>query len=78
MKDEHQPAFPTQILNQTFVGMTLRDYFAAQAMINTDFFYETGKKPLIVDQSQATWCYDIADAMMKARKNVAIAGESHE
>ena len=48
-------------------GMTLRDYFAAQAMINANFSYESKKTPQRIDQSEAKWCYEIADSMLKAR-----------
>lgn len=45
-------------------GMWLRDYFAAKAMqgaISTNGFYD--------DELQfAKWCYETADAMLKARE----------
>lgn len=74
------PAFP--VFPETggghaaaFQGMNLRDYFAAKAMqgllsdgsaINED----TGKKLSIPDDAAliAVVAYDIADAMLKARK----------
>ena len=60
------PAFPHEYfdkqLNQTRVmeGMTLRDYFAAKAMLRTSVgsSYEQLAKN----------AYEIADAMMKARE----------
>lgn len=43
-------------------GMSLRDYFAGQALAS----------PLAARfepaQSRAKWCYEMADAMLKARK----------
>jgi hypothetical protein len=59
------PAFPNDVkpINER-VGMTLRDYFAAKAMqgaISTNGFYD--------DELQfAKWCYETADAMLKARE----------
>lgn len=48
-------------------GMTLRDYFAAkamQAMVSTHS-YETGGWPM---DNVAAQSYDVADAMLEARK----------
>ena len=43
-------------------GMTLRDYFAAKAM--------QGIAKGIEDEVRAArWCYEMADAMLEARKN---------
>ena len=46
-------------------GMSLRDYFAGQALIgftaNTTFGGATG------DEKLARWSYDLADAMIKAQ-----------
>ena len=61
----NQPAFPLDIIytqeNERFNGMTLRDYFAAQAMqsmLNNSTHYE----------SVAKYAYRMADEMMKARE----------
>ena len=47
-------------------GMDLRDYFAAKALDvsiqQTQDFYGIDKAYV------ATWCYEMADAMMKARE----------
>jgi hypothetical protein len=65
------PAFPTEAYDlerQTVVreeGMTLRDYFAGQALasinlgigVTDDFYSRTAKH-----------CYALADAMLKARE----------
>ena len=65
----------TTVHQACYSGMTLRDYFAAKAMqgllsdgsaINED----TGKKLSIPDDAAliAVVAYDIADAMLEARK----------
>jgi hypothetical protein len=65
------PAFPTRAYDlerQTWTreeGMTLRDYFAAKAMQGFSFIAcpTTQGEP----EGIATWCYQMADAMLKAR-----------
>ena len=54
------PAFPTRDNDNGYYGMTLRDYFAAQAInrIGKDTNYEDLAKHV----------YAIADAMLKARE----------
>ena len=44
-------------------GMTLRDYFAAQAIIA---YHADGEFSSCEDA--ANWCYRLADAMLKARE----------
>jgi len=58
--NETQPAFPTGNIREGTYGMTLRDYFAAKAMLRTSVgsSYE----------QLAKTAYEIADAMMKARE----------
>lgn len=61
------PAFGTKLLP----GMTLRDYFAAKALIGT--FYPAIKESLILDTDLdclklAKITYQMADAMLEARK----------
>lgn len=83
---EDQTAFPTRISNQTFFGMTLRDYFAAAALQSLftvspkdwNAAYKEEKRYLPMVVGVPLLSYEIADQMMKARKNVAITGESHE
>ena len=59
MKTTNTPAFPTHGLP----GMTLRDYFAAQALLGMLAYPNSdGSK-----DSYARWAYDYADEMMKAR-----------
>lgn len=71
MKDYGGPAFPTLHIPDAsppaWSGMTLRDYFAAKAMIT--FWMD----PEITDcnrdlDSVARWSYEMADAMLKARE----------
>ena len=68
MSDKNQPAFPTleeNGCNQGEPGMTLRDYFAGQALasvnlgigVTDDFYSRTAKH-----------CYALADAMLAARE----------
>jgi len=68
------PAFPlhnhgTQTLGLHITGMTLRDYFAAKAMMLFEWSLMTqtdGKN--IMDSFAAERCYMVADAMLKARE----------
>jgi hypothetical protein len=53
-------AFPTQFTHE---GMDLRDYFAAMALHG--FIKEEFRQPTYEQMAQA--CYELADAMMKAR-----------
>lgn len=58
-------AFPQSIhvgeIGKSEGGLTLRDYFAAAAMI-------APAEGEIIDENQtAEWCYLMADAMLKAR-----------
>ena len=59
------PAFPLDrdVVN---VGMTLRDYFAAKAM---DVGFRQTKDFYGIDKDvMAKWCFEISDAMLKARE----------
>ena len=61
------PAFPSPRLHTTKEGMTLRDYFAAKAMV----FYFAGPDAKVISKQPddiARWCYIMADAMLKARE----------
>lgn len=68
MKDTGGQAFPVSFSNsddireiQCLDGMTLRDYFAGQALL-------LAEKHLYVDkQGIAKCCYEIADAMIAER-----------
>jgi beta-N-acetylglucosaminidase len=63
------PAFPNEGFNgwgEPEKGMTLRDYFAAKAMQG---FMANKSNPMhFQPESDASWAYSIADAMMKARE----------
>jgi len=55
-------AFP----GQTYLGMTLRDYFAAKAMATFPFsLYEHD-----TDEAISKASYRLADAMLKAREEI--------
>ncbi len=60
----NEPAFPSPNFprNSTHEGMTLRDYFAAKALIA---YYEDGSSADV--KNAAEWCYEMADAMMAER-----------
>jgi hypothetical protein len=63
------PAFPTTLYDENIklsdVGMTLRDYFAAQALSNRAGMLKNG---VMYASDVATECYYIADAMLTARE----------
>ena len=60
------PAFPYHGPDSGKVGMSLRDYFAAKAMqahiVGRGEFADTNKRTI------AECAYDMADAMLEARK----------
>ena len=65
------PAFPVLIVDRQkelehFNGMTLRDYFAAKAM--SAYMGRPNLPVSVSDEELATACYQMADAMMKARQ----------
>ena len=66
MTIENPPAFPTdgRIQHGTaYDGMTLRDYFAGQALASQ------GRLPAHWDErSIVKWAYRVADAMLAARQ----------
>ena len=67
----NEPAFPNDGFNgwgQPFQGMTLRDYFAAKAM--QGFLAYATHKGIYAppDNELASAAFQLADAMMKARK----------
>lgn len=59
------PAFPTWNVVDITKGMTLRDYFAQGAMQG---FFANPTYSGIDHKELADWSYEIADAMMEARK----------
>ena len=53
-------------MNKSLENMTLRDYFAAKAM--AVYFQDPDINDLVGNlHSIAVWCYEMADAMLKAR-----------
>jgi hypothetical protein len=64
-------AFPVNIENGLNAGgdrgMTLRDYFAAKAMLT---YFDGPEKKEIAKHPDAiaSWCYIMADSMLKARE----------
>jgi hypothetical protein len=64
------PAFPTtkplEHWGDPNQGMTLRDYFAAKAML---IYFGPDAKVIKNDpDSISSWCYLMADSMLKARE----------
>ena len=62
--DETTSSFPSSQLYPAYSGMTLRDYFAAKAMLARGFTV----RPYDTTHETAKDCYAMADAMMKARE----------
>ena len=67
---KNEPAFPVIAPSGESYGMTLRDYFAGQALgiMNTALqqgYWSPGDDP---DREIAEASYQIADAMLKARE----------
>ena len=60
------PAFPTP--DDADEGMTLRDYFAAKAMLIFFQGPDDANDYLHSPEDIANWCYIMADAMLKARE----------
>jgi hypothetical protein len=62
------PAFPSHgsMGEVAQEGMTLRDYFAAKAMVQLML-----SSPVVQDDARTTasWAYEYADAMLKARES---------
>ena len=64
---KNDPAFPVPDMAD-YNGMYLRDYFAAKAMA---VYWEGPDDPHEIScklPSIAEWCYEMADAMLEARK----------
>ncbi|UNY40277.1 hypothetical protein KLEP181_gp33 [Paracoccus phage vB_PmaP_KLEP18-1] len=60
------PAFPITAGYQVHAtGMTLRDWFAGQALAGISANYELGNAD---GETQARWAYKAADAMIAARE----------
>jgi len=70
MPVDNTPAFPINSDNYAHpdnAGMTLRDYFAAKAMQGGLCEGSDVYRP----SEFAKWCYEMADAMLKARNGGA-------
>lgn len=67
-KTDGGPAFPVPGLqhDESFNGMTLRDYFAAKAM-QGECAAHTNRRPDA--KETAEFAYRVADAMLAAREN---------
>ena len=65
--ENHFPAFPVVAGTQVYAtGMTIRDYFAGQAISGACSPAPDGWS--LSPHDHAAWAYQIADAMMEARK----------
>ena len=60
---QDQPAFPHQVDDNYWPGITLRDYFAAKAMQG---FISSGFGPNEIAKV-VEWSFEYADAMLKVR-----------
>lgn len=74
-KENGGPAFPAQFFDERATGMTLRDYFAAKSLTlawNTwhEGYFDLSKDQEydVVHRAIASIAYDMADAMIEARK----------
>lgn len=70
--DDGEPAFPVNELSQDdgsvcvqHRGITVRDYFASAAM--QGLVASLGEDTDLDKPKSATWCYEVADAMLVAR-----------
>jgi hypothetical protein len=66
-KDNGGPAFPQLEPNSAYfnaTGMTLRDYFAGQVIASVKGWHPADRQ----GKSSAQIAYEIADAMLEARK----------
>ena len=66
MINELPTAFPWTHGDMTCTDMTLRDYFAAKAMVGLLNCYHNPKE--FTEQKLAEQSYEVADAMIKARE----------
>ena len=66
------PAFPAQWDDKDNEGMTLRDWFAGQALAGACAMWcESAGRMVNPDAAVAGWAYEIADAMLEARAKEA-------
>jgi hypothetical protein len=64
---DNPPAFPCAAENGHQSGMTLRDWFAGQALANPDLSTRTDSDALTAEQRTAVRAYRYADAMLAER-----------
>lgn len=64
---DNPPAFPRDSSIHGSNGMSLRDWFAGQAMVG---FFASTTRPTTMHPDDATWFYTIADAMLAERAKV--------
>lgn len=73
LKDEGGPAFPAHPERDLYSGMSLRDYFAGQALQLFSLTDAEVEKLLAGHWARhdivAEFCYGVADAMLEARNN---------
>lgn len=73
-KADGGPAFPAHWMNDEYGherdnGMSLRDYFAGQALNGFITAHKDGQATEFQNAEHvASWCYEWADAMLKARE----------
>jgi len=65
MKNDGGPAFPHNFRDGYGKGMSLRDYFAGQALTGFHIFPKSNKEDITTIVRVA---YDVADAMLEARE----------
>ena len=70
--DNSEPAFPSQPCGSAYEGMTLRDYFAGQALIGLAMQLDEHRQEKINNKAvRADWeasiAYAMADAMLERR-----------
>lgn len=77
MKEDGGPAFPVIVSNpgnaEVIPGMTLRDWFAGQALVGCQHIMESGNDYFIPDTPEviAGMAYKLADAMLAERNKSA-------
>ena len=59
------PAFPHNNDRPTYPGLTLRDYFAAKALLAG---WPADYPPAYDNATRAKYAYEMADSMLKARE----------
>jgi len=62
------PCHPNSEIDSPYDGMTLRDYFAAKAMLGYAQYRAANSMFVYSNDELAKESYEIADAMLKARQ----------